>query len=46
MPPGEHDPVVQAWDSTGQTQPALPDDVWNHKGYLCICWHQVRVRVT
>ncbi|SDN81960.1 sulfite oxidase [Methylobacterium phyllostachyos] len=46
LPPGEHDLAVRAWDSAGQTQPALPDDVWNHKGYLCTCWHRVRVRVT
>jgi sulfite oxidase len=46
LPPGEHDLAVRAWDSAGQTQPARPDDVWNHKGYLCTCWHRVRVSVT
>jgi sulfite oxidase len=46
LPPGEHELAVRAWDSAGQTQPALPDEVWNHKGYLCTCWHRVRVRVT
>ncbi|MCJ2050343.1 molybdopterin-dependent oxidoreductase [Methylobacterium sp. J-070] len=45
LPPGEHELAVRAWDSAGQTQPALPDDTWNHKGYLCACWHRVRVSV-
>ncbi len=42
---GEHELVVRAWDSAGQTQPALPDDTWNFKGYLSAAWHRVRVRV-
>ena len=42
---GEHELAVRAWDSAGQTQPALPDDVWNFKGYLCSAWHRVRVSV-
>ncbi|WP_342111401.1 molybdopterin-dependent oxidoreductase [Methylobacterium sp. SI9] len=46
LPPGEHELTVRAWDTAGQTQPALPDDTWNHKGYLCTCWHRVRVSVT
>ena len=46
LPPGEHELAVRAWDSAGQTQPALPDDTWNFKGYLCACWHRVRVQVT
>ena len=41
---GEHELVVRAWDSAGQTQPAMPDDVWNFKGYLSAAWHRVRVR--
>ena len=40
---GEHELVVRAWDSAGQTQPALPDDTWNFKGYLSAAWHRVRV---
>jgi len=43
LPPGEHELAVRAWDSAGQTQPALPDDTWNFKGYLCAAWHRVRV---
>ena len=42
---GEHELAVRAWDAAGQTQPALPDDVWNFKGYLSAAWHRVRVRV-
>lgn len=45
LPPGEHELAVRAWDSAGQTQPALPDDTWNFKGYLCAAWHRVRVSV-
>ena len=40
---GEHELVVRAWDSAGQTQPASPDDTWNFKGYLSAAWHRVRV---
>lgn len=42
---GEHELVVRAWDSAGQTQPALPDDTWNFKGYLHAAWHRVWVKV-
>ena len=42
---GEHDLCVRAWDAAGQTQPALPDDTWNFKGYLSAAWHRVRVTV-
>ncbi|WP_158809358.1 molybdopterin-dependent oxidoreductase [Beijerinckia sp. L45] len=42
---GEHELVVRAWDSAGQTQPAAPDDTWNFKGYLSAAWHRVRVSV-
>lgn len=40
---GDHELVVRAWDSAGQTQPALPDDTWNFKGYLSAAWHRVHV---
>ena len=43
VPPGEHELAVRAWDSAGQTQPALPDELWNFKGYLSAAWHRVRV---
>jgi sulfite oxidase len=45
LPEGEHELAVRAWDSAGQTQPALPEDVWNVKGYLSAAWHRVAVRV-
>ena len=43
LPAGEHELVVRAWDSAGQTQPAAAEDAWNFKGYLCAAWHRVRV---
>jgi sulfite oxidase len=43
LAPGEHEIAVRAWDSAGQTQPSLPDDMWNFKGYLSAAWHRVRV---
>jgi len=43
LPKGEHELAVRAWDSAGQTQPALPDDTWNFKGYLSAAWHRVHV---
>ncbi len=43
LPPGEHELVVRAWDSAGQTQPARPHDTWNFKGYLSAAWHRVQV---
>ena len=45
LPPGGHELAVRAWDSAGQTQPALPDDTWNFKGYLSASWHRVPVTV-
>lgn len=44
LPPGEHQLVVRAWDSAGQTQPASPADVWNFKGYLSAAWHRINIR--
>ena len=41
---GYHELIVRAWDSAGQTQPALPDDTWNFKGYLSVAWHRVPIR--
>jgi sulfite oxidase len=45
LPRGEHELAVRAWDDAGQTQPALPDDTWNFKGYLSSAWHRVPVLV-
>ncbi len=43
LAPGEHELAVRAWDAAGQTQPALPDDTWNFKGYLSAAWHRIHV---
>jgi len=43
LAPGAHELAVRAWDSAGQTMPALPDEFWNFKGYLCAAWHRVPV---
>ncbi len=43
---GGRELAVRAWDGAGQTQPALPDDTWNFKGYLSAAWHRVQVSVT
>ncbi len=45
LPKGEHELAVRAWDSAGQTQPALPADIWNFKGYLSAAWHRVHVSI-
>lgn len=45
LPEGERELAVRAWDSAGQTQPALPDDTWNFKGYLGASWHRIPVKV-
>ncbi len=43
LPVGYHELAVRAWDSAGQTQPAMAADVWNFKGYLSAAWHRIRV---
>jgi sulfite oxidase len=43
--PGSHEIAVRAWDAAGQTQPALPEDTWNFKGYLAAFWHRIHVQV-
>ena len=45
LPEGRYELVVRAWDSAGQTQPSMLEDVWNFKGYLSAAWHRVRIRV-
>ena len=42
---GEHELVVRAWDTAGQTQPAMTNDTWNVKGYLSAAWHRVPIAV-
>jgi sulfite oxidase len=45
LPKGDHELAVRAWDWAGQTQPALPDDTWNFKGYMSAAWHRINVSV-
>ena len=40
---GDHELIVRAWDTAGQTQPESPEQVWNFKGYLCASWHRVQL---
>ena len=42
---GDHEIVVRAVDSAGQSQPSRPQDVWNFKGYLSTAWHRVAVTI-
>jgi sulfite oxidase len=46
LPAGEHELAVRAWDSAGQTQPALLDNIWNFKDYLSAAWRRVSVKAT
>jgi len=34
LPPGEHELVVRAWDSSAATQPEDEASLWNPKGYV------------
>jgi sulfite oxidase len=43
---GMYELAVRAWDAAGRTQPALPAEVWNFKGYLCTAWHRIGVHAT
>lgn len=43
---GDHELVVRAWDSAGQSQPEDAAALWNFKGYLSAAWHRVRVRAS
>ena len=40
---GPHELTVRAFDASGATQPARPQDGWNIKGYLATAWHRVPV---
>jgi len=40
---GEHELVVRAWDTAGETQPEDPAGIWNFKGYMSNAWHRVKV---
>ena len=34
LPPGDHELVVRAWDSSAATQPEDEASLWNPKGYV------------
>ena len=42
LPPGEHELVVRAWDSSAATQPEDEASLWNPKGYV----NNARPRIT
>src|SRR4051794_1225944 len=44
LPPGEHEIVVRAWDSSAATQPEAEAALWNPKGYVNNARPRVRVR--
>lgn len=45
LPPGEHEIVVRAWDSSAATQPEDEAALWNPKGYVNNARPRVRVSV-
>ena len=44
LPPGEHEILVRAWDSSAATQPEDEAALWNPKGYVNNARPRVRVR--
>jgi sulfite oxidase len=44
LPPGEHEIVVRAWDSSAATQPEDEAALWNPKGYVNNARPRVRVQ--
>jgi sulfite oxidase len=44
LTPGDHVIMVRATDEEGNTQPPVPGDTWNVKGYNNNAWHRVAVR--
>jgi sulfite oxidase len=43
LPPGDHEVVVRAWDSSAATQPEDEPGLWNPKGYVNNARPRVRV---
>ncbi len=44
LPPGEHEVIVRAWDSSAATQPEHDAALWNPKGYVNNACPRIRVR--
>jgi sulfite oxidase len=44
LPPGEHELVVRAWDSSAATQPDDEAGLWNPKGYVNNARPRIRIR--
>ncbi|MGZ4230920.1 MAG: sulfite oxidase [Solirubrobacteraceae bacterium] len=44
LPPGEHELLVRAWDSSAATQPEDEAALWNPKGYVNNARPRIRVR--
>jgi sulfite oxidase len=45
LPPGDHEILVRAWDSSAGTQPESLATVWNPKGYMNTAWGRMRIAV-
>ena|SRR5947209_18839 len=44
LPPGEHEIMVRAWDSSAATQPEDEAALWNPKGYVNNARPRIRIR--
>jgi sulfite oxidase len=44
LPPGDHEIIVRAWDSSAATQPETDASLWNPKGYVNNAQPRIRVR--
>jgi sulfite oxidase len=45
LPPGEHEIVARAWDTSAGTQPESPATLWNPMGYMNTAWARTRVTI-
>ena len=45
LPPGDHELVVRAWDSSAATQPEDEASLWNPKGYVNNARPRVNLKV-
>jgi len=46
LPPGSHELLVRAWDSSAATQPEDEAALWNPKGYVNNACPRIRIRAT